>query len=481
VAKSGERHWRDRLSALGFSRQGVAQAFAKLLRSGAQSQSFGASLAADLPEEDVGRLRKRIDECLEARGGAVSARARAAELGRAYLALDEKGRTRFLTLLAGEYGPDRERLAAAAAAVAGAETEGFAAARRALADALVTPRLKLLRQFNGLEQGAKFLVDLRADLLALKNADPAVAAFEAELYDLLASWFDVGFLTLQRITWEAPAALLEKLVAYEAVHEIRSWDDLKNRLDSDRRCYAYFHPAMPGEPLIFVEVALVAGLSGNVQALLDEHAPAHDPAKADTAIFYSISNAQKGLQGVAFGDFLIKRVVDTLAHDLPNLKVFATLSPIPGFRRWLAQRVKTGVPLLHGEEAQRLSGLAPGAEAEPALLGLLGEAGWPRDEPIAAALQPILMRLCARYLIEEKRAEKRGPPRAVDPVAHFHLSNGARVERINWLADVSKNGLSQSAGLMVNYLYRLGDIETNHERYRSEGRITASSGVKSLL
>lgn len=469
MAKPGEKHWTERLSALGLSRQGVAQAFAKLLRS---AGAPGAGLAPDLPEEDVARLRRRIDECLEARGGAVSARARAAELGRVYLALDERGRARFLSLLAKDYGPDRAKLAVAAAEIAKAGPPAFAAARRALADALTAPRLKLLRQFNGLEQGAKFLVDLRADLLALRAGDPDIAAFEAETHDLLASWFDVGFLELRRITWDAPASLLEKLVAYEAVHEIRSWGDLKNRLDSDRRCYAYFHPAMPGEPLIFVEVALVSGLAGNVQALLDEQAPAHDPAKADTAIFYSISNAQKGLAGVAFGDFLIKRVADTLAHDLPNLKTFATLSPIPGFRRWLA----AGSAPLSAEEAGSLAGLG-----DRGLPDALERPGWHEDKALCALLQPILMRLCARYLLEEKRKSGEEPPRARDPVEHFHLSNGARVERINWLADVSKNGLSQSAGLMVNYLYRLADIETNHERYRAEGRIAASGAVKSLL
>jgi malonyl-CoA decarboxylase len=479
MAKLAERRWTERLGISGLSRRGIAEAFAKLLRPGNGS----ATLAASLPEDDLARLRRRIDECLEARGGAVSARARAAELGRVYLGLDEKGRARFLMLLAQDYGPDRARLDDAAARLARAEPAEFPAARRALADALVTPRLKLLRQFNGLEQGAKFLVDLRADLMELKLSDPALAALEAELYDLLASWFDVGFLELKRITWDAPASLLEKLVAYEAVHEIRSWDDLKNRLEQDRHCYAYFHPAMPEEPLIFVEVALVAGLAGNVQALLDEHAPAHDPTKADTAIFYSISNAQKGLQGVAFGDFLIKRVVDTLNHELPNLKIFATLSPVPGFRRWLTGRARTGMPLLTGEEAAALATAGPANAKGPeeTLLALLDRVRWAEDGSIAAVLEPILMRLCAQYLLEEKRTDEDGPPKARDPVAHFHLSNGARVERLNWLADVSKNGLSQSAGLMVNYLYRLGDIETNHERYRAEGRIAASNAVKTLV
>lgn len=474
MARSESVQWRQRLSALALSGRSIVRAWKSFLA------ADGSSASGPLALEDQGlpRLRQRIEDCLQAKGGAVSARARAAELGQSYLALDDKGRQRFLSLLAQDYGPDRAALARAAEAVAQADAQSFPAARQLLVKALVSPRLALLRQFNGLDQGVKFLVDLRADLLRLRHGHLEFAALEGELHDLLASWFDVGFLTLARITWNAPAALLEKLVAYEAVHEIRSWGDLKNRLDSDRRCYAFFHPAMPDEPLIFVEVALVKGLAANVQDLLDENAPAIDAERADTAIFYSISNAQAGLQGVAFGDFLIKRVVDEVGRDLPNIKTFATLSPIPGFRAWLMRGLGEGVVELSADESQALRRLAGEGDGAAALSALLERPGWSENATIAAALAPILTRQCARFLLKERRRDD--PRRALDAVAHFHLTNGARVERINWLADRSKKGLVQSAGLMVNYLYRLADIEANHERYRAEGRVAAASAVRAL-
>jgi len=295
---------------------------------------------------------------------------------------------------------------------------------------------------------------------------------------LLSAWFDVGFLDLVRIDWRASAALLEKLVTYEAVHTIRSWRDLKNRLDSDRRCFAFFHPRMPDEPLIFVEVALVNGIAGNIHALLDEAAPIGDPQAADAAIFYSISNCQQGLHGISLGDFLIKRVVDALASELPRLKSFATLSPLPGFRAWLtAQAARHG--LLVASEARAVQALGGGLDddnPDRILLRLLDQPDWREDPRTAAALRDPLLRLCARYLLDAHAPSGR----ALDPVAHFHLSNGARVERLNWLGDVSAKGLQQSAGIMVHYLYRLGDIEANHEAYRDEGRVAASSAVRNL-
>ena len=270
--------------------------------------------------------------CLAGRGGEVSARNRAAKLAETYLELDEAGRKEFLRTLA-SFDSDPDAVATAYAAVqAATDPAERATAKAALRRALEPPRLRLLTQFTTIPDGRKFLVDLRGFLLKMRRDDKLLAALEADLRGLLAAWFDIGFLELQRIDWNSPAALLEKLVGYEAVHEIRSWRDLKNRLDSDRRCYAFFHPRMPGEPLIFVEVALVKGLAGSVQRLLDEKAPVLDPREADTAIFYSISNCQQGLAGISFGNFLIKRVVEELSAEFRNLKTFATLSPIPGFR-----------------------------------------------------------------------------------------------------------------------------------------------------
>jgi len=417
--------------------------------------------------------------CLDGRGGEVTARARAAELGRTYLALNQGGRERFLRLLASEFDTDHDAVDRCCAALADATaTAERIAAERALRAALLPPRVTLLRQFNALPEGVKFLVDRRAELIAIANGDPVLRGLADDLRDVLANWFDIGFLELQRITWDAPASLLEKLMAYEAVHEIRGWTDLKNRLEADRRCFAFFHPRMPDEPLIFVEVALVSGIAGNIETLLDETAPMGNPQTADTAIFYSISNCQRGLVGISFGDFLIKRVVDALAAELPRLKTFATLSPLPAFRAWLAAEAERG-PLLLPNEAKTVEAVSAGmdaAGADDALLRLLDRPEWVDDLRIAAALREPLLRLAARYLLHARTPSGR----ALDPVAHFHLSNGARVEQLDWLGDRSPKGLQQSAGLMVNYLYRLGDIEANHEAYRDEGRVAASSAVRGL-
>ncbi|HYM30777.1 MAG TPA: malonyl-CoA decarboxylase [Candidatus Cybelea sp.] len=438
--------------------------------------AWTGSYRPDLPDDDLTRLRRQVDLCLETRGGAVSARARAADLGRAYLALNAMGRLRFLQMLAQDYGIDRVRLGEAVtrwqAASDDAARDGAEADMRLL---LVSPSIRLLSQFNGLPEGVKFLVDLRADLLRLSDKDPGLARLAEDLRGLLAHWFDIGFLTLERIGWDAPAALLEKLIDYEAVHEIRSWRDLKNRLGSDRRCFAFFHPQMPGEPLIFVEVALVDGITVSVQALLDEGQPALDPEKSDTAIFYSISNCQRGLAGVSFGDFLIKRVVDLLTHELPNVKTFATLSPMPRFLHWLEEEASRGGEMLMTEEEH--AALAPFAEGgEADLVALARRPGWHRDVALAAALQAPLMRQAARYLLEARDGR-----RAYDRVAHFHLTNGARIERLNWLADISENGLRQSAGMMVNYRYKLDEIEANHEKYRGDGEIAALGAVRKFL
>ena len=436
------------------------------------------ALAPALPGSDLERLRAQMEACLSAKGGEVSARARAAALGRAYLSLSAEGRVRFLQLLATGFGPDRAKVDAAVAALASAEDDtARTRAEMELRVALEPPRLRLLTQFNALPEGVKFLVDLRAELMVLGREHPDLIPLEGDLRGLLASWFDVGFLVLERITWRSPAAVLEKIMEYEAVHAIQGWSDLKNRLDSDRRLYAFFHPRMPDEPLIFVEVALVRDMAGNVQDLLDPTAPLGDVDKADTAIFYSINNAQRGLAGISFGNFLIKRVVDDLSREFKQIKTFATLSPIPGFRRWLEGRLTKGEPgLLTAAEHKTLTRVS-GMAAKGSLKALLAEPDWTAEPLLAEALEGPLTRLAARYLTREKRADGVA---ALDPVAHFHLSNGARIERINWMADMSANGLNQSAGLMVNYLYDLGDIDANHEAYSASGKVAVSGRVKAL-
>jgi malonyl-CoA decarboxylase len=435
---------------------------------------LAGSPRTDTSAGDPDQIRQQMLSCLDGRGGEVTARARAADLGRTYLSLDADGRERFLQLLAGEFDVDRHEIDRCCKALVNASGAGQrAASERALRAALEPPRITLLRQFNALPEGVKFLVDRRAELIDLGQRDPLLTGLEEDLKRLLANWFDIGFLELKRITWESPAALLEKLMAYEAVHEIRGWTDLKNRLEADRRCFAFFHPRMPDEPLIFVEVALVSGMTGDIHALLDEAAPIGDPHSADSAIFYSISNCQRGLAGISFGNFLIKRVVDALATELPRLKVFATLSPVPGFRGWLERQSQAGSANLLPPERSAIEALG-GETPNDDFTALLDRHSDPR---VASALRDPLIRLCARYLLHERTPSGR----ALDPVAHFHLSNGARVERLNWLGDISPKGLQQSAGIMVNYLYRLPEIEANHEGYRGEGRVAASSAIRNLL
>ena len=431
-------------------------------------------------DEDQG-IASQMRACLDARGGEVSARNRAAKLAQAYLTLDAEGRKAFLRDLA-SFDSDPEAVARAYEAMRSATDDAErATAKVRLRRALEPPRVRLLSQFTTIPDGMKFLVDLRATLLELTRADPYLAALDSDMRGLLASWFDVGFLELQRIDWNSPAVLLERLVGYEAVHEIRSWSDLKNRLDSDRRCYALFHHRMPSEPLIFVEVALVRGLADSVQRLLDKKAPLLDPKEADTAIFYSISNCQRGLAGISFGNFLIKRVVELLGAEFRNLKTFATLSPIPGFGKWLGARLAEGDPaLLSEEEAASLRAAAPGGASAhetgtQALDAILKQRGWFRDPALQKAAEPVLVRLAARYLMVEARGS-----RALDPVAHFHLSNGARVERIMVGADTGGKGVRESATLMVNYLYDPAKIEEYHEDYAGDGKRNASTAVRRL-
>ena len=417
-------------------------------------------------------------ECLQARGGEVSARNRAASLAERYRGLDEAGKLDFLRALAGFDSNAAAVTSAIEKLSAAPDAAVRAIALAGLRRALEPPRLKLLTAFAAIPDGVKFLVEMRAELLRLKDDEPPLQALETDLKGLLASWFDLGFLELRAIDWKSPAALLEKLVQYEAVHRIRTWRDLRNRLDSDRRCYAFFHPRMPDEPLIFVEVALERGMAASVQKLLDEKAPLQDAGQVDTAVFYSINNCQRGLDGISFGNFLIKRVVELLAAEFPKLKTFCTLSPMPGFRGWLERSARGGDALLTTEEEASLTtALGDGGTLDFAKL--LTDRACLKQEALARAMAPILIRLGTRYLLKEAPAGRAG--RALDPVAHFHLSNGARVERLNWRADVSENGLRQSCGLMVNYLYDPASIENNHEAYVGDGQRATSGGLKRLI
>jgi len=310
--------------------------------------------------------------------------------------------------------------------------------------------------------GTGALVAMRKELAAGLRDEPALKPLDSDLKHLFASWFNRGFLELRPIDFQSPAALLDKLIAYEAVHEIKGWDDLRRRLAPDRRCFAFFHPALPGEPLIFVEVALVQGLAGAVQPLLvqdgDDDAAQNRAQRADSAIFYSISNCQDGLRGVSFGNFLIKQVVEELQAELPHLVRFSTLSPVPGFRRWL------------------MGTLANPGEADAAALAEVRTDGWWRDAARSEALRPWLMHHCAAYLTRPASSKPR-----IDPVARFHLGNGARLERINWLGNAAPRGIEESFGIMVNYLYDPGSIEANHETFAHDGTVVRSPDVDALM
>jgi malonyl-CoA decarboxylase len=351
-------------------------------------------------------------------------------------------------LMSEQFGPDPKKIKSAREhyeTAQGTTEEGAAEIR--LRRSLVSPRTRLLQRFTAFDGGMRFLVDLRAELLPHLKGDKRLLPLDAELETLFSTWFDVAFLELRRISWDSPASLIEKLIKYEAVHDIRGWADVKNRLDSDRRCYGFFHPRLEGEPLIFVEVALMDSLADSITPLLDETAAASDLEKATTAIFYSISNTQVGLRGVSFGDSLIKRVVETLKEEFPKLRTFATLSPIPGLRGWLAKNAP----------AETLA-----KWADPLALGPKAPE---REELLAWA---------ARYLGRELVDGK-----PVDPVARFHLGNGARVERINWAGDPSSKGVKQSYGLMVNYLYDLKRLD-RHRAQLAQGEIPMAGAIQQL-
>lgn len=424
------------------------------------------------------RLTQRIAGIISAPDGDPSGKARAIELGMDYLEMDDAAKLLFFRTLAAEFDADREAVEAAGRRLAAAaEPEERVSAELELRAALQPPRVELFRQLNLLPDGFRFLINMRADLLPHTRTDAALRKLDEDLKALLASWFDVGLLNLVEITWDSPASLLEKLMEYEAVHEIRSWQDMKHRLYSDRRCFGFFHSKLLNTPLIFVEVALVNGMAGNIQKLLDPSALPLRPEDADTAIFYSISNTQKGLSGIRLGNFLIKTVVEKLSGELNNLKHFATLSPAPGFMNWLTapEQADTLAKILSEKECTLLMDLSNNNRAHEGLLTLL-RTRWHEDRKLVRALKDPLMKLCAQYIIRSKRNGH-----ALDPVTHFHMTNGARLERINWLADTSSNGMKQSAGMMLNYKYDPASIAANHAKYSTRGYIGTSRDARQWL
>ena len=377
-------------------------------------------------------------------------------------------------LMSEHFGPDAKKVMAAKEEYTqafGTQEEG--AAEIKLRRSLVSPRTRLFQRFAAFEGGLRFLLNLRAELIPHLKTNKRLVALDAELENLFSTWLDVAFLELKRLSWDSPASLIENLIQYEAVHDIRSWADLKNRLDSDRRCYGFFHPNLPSEPLIFVEVALLSELAGSITPLLDENAAPEDLKKATVAIFYSISNTQAGLRGVGFGDSLIKRVVQVLKDEFPKLKTFATLSPIPGLKAWATKNMDNLIERIGDKESKALQkslGLSElnSAELIKAIDGL-------EDLSKNAVLESFLKQVAAVYL---GQSLVEGHP--VDAVAKFHLHNGARIERINWGADPSIKGYKQSWGIMVNYLYDLRKLD-RHRMLLAKGKITVSSEVEDLF
>ena len=386
--------------------------------------------------------------------------------------LSPPDRLAFLELLAKQYAPDETAVNEAAELW---RTDRSAENLAKLSAVVEAPRQELFRRMNMAPNGMATLVKLRAHLLAQLREHPDFQPVNNDLYHLLNSWFNRGFLELQRIDWNTPASILEKLIEYEAVHAIDGWQDLRRRLAADRRCFAFFHPALPDDPLIFVEVALLNTLADKIEPIIRAPIEAGSELTADTAIFYSISNCQPGLRNVSFGNLLIKQVASDLAAELPNITTFATLSPMPRFRTWL-ENPDTDLQehLPRGLNDQLLQETGKG-DLREAVLALANEAekdGYSR----AGLLQETLLRLAARYLSGAE--SERGPS---DPVARFHLGNGARIERIDWMADLSPKGVRESHGLMVNYLYDLSQIEVNHEAFANRKPVAVSKDVAQLI
>ena len=376
-----------------------------------------------------------------------------------------KDRRDFLAYLSDELQPDPKVVAAAARAYLAEPSPAHLATIQQVSE---SPRLEFFRRLNLAPGATGEIVALREELLRTPKTDLNLTAVDADLQKLLSSWFNRGFLVLRRIDWQTPAAILEKIIAYEAVHEIKGWDDLRRRLDpGDRRCFAFFHPSLVDEPLIFVEVALTTDIPGEIAPVLEGKRSAEDSVPT-TAVFYSISNCQEGLKGISFGNFLLKQVVEELVREVPTLKTFVTLSPVPHFARWLDRMIASGDDdVVTGKDRDILKVLR-----DPRWVETSRELGVQ-----AAPLKTTMQQLAAHYFLIARSSDQR----PVDPVARFHLGNGARLERINWLADTSEKGLREAHGLMVNYRYDIDEIEKNHEAYAADGTVAASRGVRALL
>ena len=416
---------------------------------------FGGNPAGGSP--DVGDLVTLCKALLSERGE-IAGVALARDVLARYQELGEPGREAFFDVLAKEFSPSPESVGRAADVYRYDPTPEHLVT---LQEAVQSARQELFRRLNAAPGATAALVEMRRLVLKGLARHPQWTVIDLDLLHLLRSWFNRGFLRLEKMDWHTPAIVLEKLMQYEAVHAIQGWGDLRRRLEADRRCFAFFHPQMPDEPLVFIEVALTRGMSARVQALLEIASSVSPDGEADSAMFYSITNCQDGLRGISFGNLLIKQVAEELKREFPKLKTFATLSPIPGFRRWL-------------DESRAQIGLGAQGKERLELLARIDEPGW-HEREIPEPLASLLLQLCAWYLVHVKQGSE-----PADRVARFHLGNGAALERLNWLGDTSEAGLARSAGVMANYAYRLSDVERNHARYFGQHEVVASRAVAKL-
>jgi malonyl-CoA decarboxylase len=402
--------------------------------------------------------------------GEANSSSMAHDVIRHYSTLDHEGRVGFYTLLAEKFNPSPNAVLEAATAYAG---DSNAQNLIKLTRAAESPRQELLRRINRASEGTKIILTMRREILKLLDKRRDLAALDYDIRHLLSSWFNPGFLKMHRVDWNSPALVLEKIIHHEAVHAIDGWDDLRRRLLPDRRCFAFFHPQLPNEPLIFVEVALLAEIPNAIGPLVDKQSTPSESSKFKTAVFYSISNCEPGLRGVSLGNFLIKRVADQLKAEFPSLKTFVTLSPIPGFVDWISKPVdltaleQDAVVAGKFDKALRQISLKGKSVAQRVAEGWLPSSATDIE-------RDALQTLCAIYLIHFSTQ------RSGSPVAKFHLGNGARLYRLNWAADLSKKGLKESAGLMVNYLYDLDEVEANHEKFNS-GEVVRAKSVDKLV
>lgn len=431
----------------------------------------------DIPKKNHLLLEKLISNSINNKGGAISHQAQLVHLAMIFLNSTDVGKLEFIKILAYKFDVDLDVLSEQIAQLKNLDKDvpERINAEIKLADALTPPRTIFLQLLSTLPNGFIFLKDMREFLLKYIKEIPRLKKLDNDIFKILKAYFDVNLLELKTINWESPATTLEHLIKYEAVHEIKSWKHLRHRLLSDYIMFGFFHPIMPFDPLIFVEVAFVKGLAGNIQKLIELDVENDNSDEKDTAIFYSISSTQKGLRGISFGNFLIKQVAKKLSEEYPHIKIYSTLSPIPLLKKWLIKYLEAGgKTFCKKSEIEKITKISKNNDVAKSILSFLENKEWYLDKQIVEAVKLPLMRLTLHFLTKEKRA---GKLNAYDPVANFHLSNGAEIGQINWMGDFSEKGFEQSFGIMINYRYKLNRIAQNHEDYLTKGIVNLTRSI----